>query len=376
MTTNSYRVLIVDDELVVRKVLGQKLSAEGYQCQEATSADEALDKLRNNPFELVLSDIRMPGKSGVELLLEIRTAYPNTAVIMATAITDTSIAIECMKQGAYDYITKPFNLEEVVLNVSRALEKRRLELELRDYQHQLEQKVEEQSRKIRNSLLNAITTLVYALEAKDEYTSGHSQRVSETSVVIARALGMSEAMVEKIRVAGLLHDIGKIGVREKVLNKRSRLTEKEFEHIKRHSEIGEHILNPIVDDEEVLDMIRHHHEHYDGTGYPDHLSGREVSLGARILGLCDAYDAMTSELLPGAKILAISDAYDAMTSERPYRKAMSAEAACAEIARCKGTHFSPEVVDVFLRIKKAQSESPRIKKSRTRETAAKADTKD
>ena len=329
MSEKQATVLIVDDEEMVRRLLHQKLSGEGYRCEEAGTAEQALDKLRSNAVELVLLDIRMPGKSGTELLPDIKASYPDTAVIMATAITDTSTAIQCMKEGAYDYITKPFNLDEVVLSIDRALEKRRLELENRDYQQHLEQKVEVQARKIRASFLSAITALAYALEAKDKYTSGHSQRVAEISVAIAEELGLSQHSTERIRQAGLIHDIGKIGVRESVLNKPGHLTDEEFQHVKYHCEMGEHILAPIVEDEEILRVVRHHHERYDGTGYPNRLSGEQIPLGARIL--------------------AVADTYDAMTSVRPYREAMSTEKACTEIERGKGTQFDPEVADAFLK---------------------------
>ncbi len=329
MSEKQATILIVDDEEMVRRLLHQKLSSEGYRCEEAGGADQALYELKSKPVALVLLDIRMPGKSGAELLPEIKASYPDTAVIMATAITDTSTAIQCMKEGAYDYITKPFNLDEVVLSIDRALEKRRLELENRDYQQHLEQRVEAQARKIRASFLSAITALAYALEAKDKYTSGHSRRVAETSIAIAEELGLPQHSTERIRQAGLIHDIGKIGVRESVLNKPGRLTDEEFQHVKYHCEMGEHILTPIVEDEEMLKVVRHHHERYDGTGYPDRLKYEQIPLGARIL--------------------AVADSYDAMTSERPYRKAMSAEAACAEIERGKRTQFDPEVADAFLK---------------------------
>lgn len=273
MTNKQERVLIVDDEEMVRRLLHQKLSGEGYQCQEAGSADEALDELKRNSIGLVLLDIKMPGKSGVKLLPEIKANYPDTVVIMTTAITDTNTVIQCMKQGAYDYLTKPFNPDEVVLSIHRILEKRRLELENRDYQKHLEQKVEEQAGKIRASFLNAITALAYVVEAKDKYTSGHSQRVAATSLAIAKELGMPLDSIEKIRLAGLIHDIGKIGIRESVLNKPAKLTNKEFDDIKSHCEIGGRILSPTISDEEVLDIVRHHQERYDGTGYPDGLSG-------------------------------------------------------------------------------------------------------
>ena len=335
MTRKRERILIVDDEEAIRRLLYQKLASEGYQCRGAKNADQALDELKRNSIGLVLLDIKMPGKSGVELLPEIRVGYPDTAVMMVTAITDSSTAIQCMKEGAYDYITKPFNLDEVVLSVDRALEKRRLELENRDYQQHLEQKVKEQAKKIRASFLNAVTSLAYALEAKDRYTSGHSQRVAETSVSTAKELGMPRDSIEKIRLAGLIHDIGKIGVRESVLNKPGKLTDEEFQHIQYHCEKGEHILNPIVEDEEILKAVRHHNERYDGKGYPDRLKGKQIPLGARIL--------------------AVADTYDAMTSERPYREAMSDETACAEIKRCKDTQFDLKVADAFLRTRKAVS---------------------
>ena len=332
MIREKAKILIVDDEETIRKVLKQTLSGKGYECQESGSANQALDELRSNTVELVILDIKMPGKSGVQLLPEIRASYPDTMVIMATAITDTSTAIHCMRLGAYDYITKPFNLDEIVLSVERALEKRRLELENRDYQQHLEQKVEEQSRKIRASFLNAITSLAYALEAKDKYTSGHSQRVAEMSLAIAKELGMPQDSINRIRLAGQVHDIGKIGVRESVLNKSGRLTDDEFQHIKYHCEIGGRILTPIVEDKEILKIVSHHHERYDGNGYPDGLFGEHIPLGARIL--------------------AVADAFDAMTSERPYRGAMSPETACAEIKHGKGTQFAPEVADAFLRARR------------------------
>ncbi len=323
-------ILLVDDEEMIRRLLKQKLSAEGYRCEQAANAEQALEKLKGDSFELVILDIKMPGKSGVELLPEIKAKYPDTAVIMATAVSDASTAINCMKAGAYDYVTKPFNLDEVSFGVERALEKRRLELENRDYQQHLEQKVEEQAQKIRASFFNAITALAYALEAKDVYTSGHSQRVTEISVAIAKKMRLPKDIVEKIRLVGLVHDIGKIGVRESVLNKPGSLSEEEYKHVRLHSETGERILRPLVDDEEILKAVRHHHERYDGWGYPDGLRGEQIPQLARII--------------------AVADTFDAMTSERPYRKALSKEEACAEVERCKGTQFDPEAADAFLEV--------------------------
>jgi putative two-component system response regulator len=329
VVSNKETLLIVDDEKTIRKLLRRKLSAEGYQCLEADSAAQALAELRNNSISLVILDIKLPGKSGVQLIPEISLSYPTTMIIMATATTDTSTAVHCMKQGAYDYLTKPFNLDEVVLSVTKALERRRLELENRMYQQHLEEKVTEQARKIRTSLMNAIAALANALEAKDKYTSGHSQRVAEIATSIAGELVLSTASVEKIRLAGLVHDIGKIGVREDILEKQGKLTSEEYMHITDHCELGERILAPLVEDEEILRIVKHHHERYDGSGYPDQLSGKQILLGARIL--------------------AVADTYDAITSDRPYRQAMSLEAARIEISQRKGTQFDPEIVDAFLR---------------------------
>jgi putative two-component system response regulator len=330
MTRKQGAILIVDDEEMIRRLLTARLSPEGYHCQQAGNAAQALQKLKSDSIELVILDIKMPGKSGAELLPVIKAKYPDTAVIMATAISDASTAINCMKAGAYDYITKPFNLDEVSLSVNRALEKRRLELENRDYQQHLEQKVEEQSKKIRAAFFNAVTALAYALEAKDVYTSGHSQRVTEISVAIAEEMGLSRKDVERIRLAGLVHDIGKIGVREEVLNKPGSLSEEEYKHVRLHSETGERILIPIVDDEEIIKAVRHHHERYDGWGYPDGLRGEQIPRMARII--------------------AVADTFDAMTSERSYRQAMTKEEACAEIERCSGSQFDPAVAEAFLKV--------------------------
>lgn len=330
MTVQPAIVLIVDDEATIRLLLKQKLCGAGYQCHESGNASEALEKLRNDPVELAILDIRMPGESGTQLLRKIKASYPDTSVIMATAIADTPTAIQCMKDGADDYLTKPFNLDEVLLSVSRGLEKRSLKLQIQDYQRNLEQKVEQQSRKIRATFINAITSLAYALEAKDKYTSGHSQRVADISMTIARELSIPQSGIEKIELASLVHDIGKIGVSETILNKPERLTSEEFQHIRFHCETGQRILQPVIEDDEILKIVRHHHERYDGNGYPDGLSREAIPLGARIL--------------------ALSDAYDAMTSARPYRGAMSLQSAFVEITRCKGTQFDPTVAETFLKL--------------------------
>ena len=323
------KIMVVDDEPGICRVLHRLLTREGYEVKAVSNAQTVLPRLNTARYDLVLLDIMMPGKSGIELLPEIKASYPDTAVVMVTASADINTAIQCMKQGAYDYLTKPFNLDEVFFSVGRALEKRRLELENEEHRHHLEDKVAQQAERIRASFLSAIAALVNALEAKDKYTSGHSQRVADIAVAIAKEMRLPPAIIDKVKLAGLLHDIGKIGVRESVLNKPGSLSDGEFQQIQEHPEIGQHILAPIADDEEILRLVRSHHERYDGRGYPDHLKDSQILLAARIL--------------------AVSDAYEAMTSERPYRKAMPSAVACAEIERGKGTQFDPEVADAFLR---------------------------
>lgn len=322
-------VLIVDDEAAIRQLLSRKLTQEGYRCEEASSAEQALDMLAANCACLVILDIKMPGMSGIELLPEIKLTHPDIAVIMATAVTEVSIAIQCLKQGADDYICKPFNLDEVALGVQRALEKRHLQLKIREYQQYLEEKVEEQTGEIRKLFLGAIEALVCALEAKDRYTGGHSRRVTETALALGRDLGLSADDMENLRWGSLLHDVGKIAVDQLIQNKPGRLTHEEYEHIMIHAHVGAGIVQPVVN-ERVVEMIEHHHDHYDGSGLHQVVAGSDIPLAARIL--------------------AVADAFDAMTSNRPYRPAMSREEALAEIKRCRTTQFDPAVVEAFLGI--------------------------
>lgn len=218
------------------------------------------------------------GKQG-ELLPKLRVCYPDLPLIMATAVDDAATAISCLKEGAYDYLIKPFNLEEVALSVSRALENSRLKTENRDYQLNLETKVREQTAKIRESFLNSIQALALALEAKDEYTSDHSRRVAAIAVRICKKLGMTDEETEKVRVAGLVHDIGKIGIKEASLNKPGTLTEDEDRQVQSHPRVAASMLIPIVDDSQIIDSIVHHHERFDGSGYPDKLAGERIPRG-------------------------------------------------------------------------------------------------
>ena len=333
MAGRNETILIVDDEKDIRKLLHQRLKSEGYHCEQAGNADEALTCLGNSSTDLVLLNIKMPGKSGMELLPEIKERYRDIVVIMATGISDMDTAIEAVRQGAYDYVTKPFNLDEVIHNVKRAIEKRRLELELRDYQQHLEEKVEEQAEEIRETFLGAMSALSFALEAKDSYTAGHSRRVAEIAMAIGKKLALSEDELEDLRWGSLIHDIGKIAVGQLIVNKPGELTAKEYEHVMTHPIVGASIVGPIVKNKRITEVIEHHHAYYNGLGFHQKLRGKEIPLLARIV--------------------AVADAYDAMTSTRPYRTGLSREEALAEIRWEIGRQFDPIVANAFLEMSAA-----------------------
>ncbi len=341
MTEKQERILIVDDEEVIRRLLCQELSTEGYQCQEAGNAEQALDKLKNNTTALVILDIKMPGKSGIELLPEIKASYPDTAVVMATATIDTNTAIQCMKQGAYDYLTKPFDMEEVIISVGRALEKRRLELENKDYQQHLEQMVETRTAELRQAIektklasLETIFRLARAAEYRDEETGDHIKRMSHYAVILARKIGLSHETVEVILYAAPMHDIGKIGVPDHILLKPGKLNPDEWVIMKQHTIIGGSIVADsdagFIKEAEVIAST--HHEKWDGSGYPNGLKGAKIPLAGRIAS--------------------VADVFDALTSRRPYRmEAYPAGIAFDIIREGRGNHFDPKLVDTLLAAK-------------------------
>jgi response regulator RpfG family c-di-GMP phosphodiesterase len=327
------RCIIADDEPRLRQVLARLMRADGFECLEAGTGVEALELLARTPVPLLLTDLRMPRMDGVELLRHVRDRFPDTAVVMITAVADVDSAVQALTLGATDYLTKPFHLEEVRARVAQALEKRRLRLENRSYQESLEARVAQQARRIEELFLAAIESLVESLEVKDPYTRGHSDRVSRYSASIATALGHDEAFVRQVDLGGNLHDIGKIGVREAVLNKPGPLTDDEYRHIMTHPTLGWQILRPLLGDAPVaLHVVKWHHERWDGRGIPDRLAGEAIPLEARIA--------------------AVADSFDAMTSSRPYRpgRRLSTDAALEELERNRGTQYDPAVLDVFLHL--------------------------
>ena len=322
-------ILIVEDEPSVREILSWRLTEEGYQCTTVPNGVAALEFMQSgSSFDLMITDIRMPGMSGLELLKEVRRTQPDMAVIMITAVNDINIAVETLKLGASDYITKPFNLDEVCIAAERALEKRTLVLKNREYRQSLEEQLKARAREIENLYIDAIKSLVSALEAKDKYTEGHSRRVTCYAVEIAKKMDLPVEITHKIHLAGLLHDIGKIGVRESVLGKTDALTDEEYVHIIDHTTLSAKILYPIFRDSEIVDYVKYHHERWDGKGRPDGLKGNEIPIGARVL--------------------AVADSFDAMTSDRPYRAARPVSMAVNEIHRCSGSQFDGAVVSAFL----------------------------
>jgi putative two-component system response regulator len=327
-TLQKENILIVDDEKTVRRSLSRCLTLRGFSCAEAGNAAEALESMKNKPADLVILDIMMPGTSGKELLPHIKETFPDTAVVMATAVVEPDTIVECMKNGAYDYITKPFDVDQLVTNLNMVLEKRRLELNLREKRQVLEGKVEEQARELQRLFIDAVESLVGALEAKDKYTAGHSRRVTKIAMDTAVAMGQKGEELDNLHWAALLHDIGKIGIDPTVQNKPGGLTPQEYDYILTHCVIGPGIVQPLVNDT-IIEVIKHHHDSYDGSGLNQKTSGEAIPLGARIL--------------------AVADSFDAMTSDRPYRSSMPPNQAIAEVIRCAGTQFDPVVVKAFLK---------------------------
>lgn len=325
------RCLVVDDDAQVRTALRRLIEAQGVACAEAGNGEEALALLGQvGEIPVCITDIHMPIMDGVAFLREAQVRFPDMGMIMLTGVSEVSTAVECLQLGALDYISKPVVAEEVRVRVAKALEKRDLILQNRFYQQHLEARVRELDRRNKQSLVNGVQTLVQALEAKDSYTSGHSQRVSRYATRTALHLGIAGERLEQIRLGGELHDIGKIGTREAVLNKPGPLTDVEFEHIKLHTTLGERILSPFFGEQpSVLRIVRSHHERLDGRGFPDRLAGDDIPFEARIV--------------------MVADAFDAMTTSRAYRAPRTPADAMDELVRCRGTHFDPAVVDAFTR---------------------------
>ena len=331
------KILVVDDEEAIREVVTTMLDAQGYQCAAVSNGRLAQEQFRKFSPDLVLSDMIMPEMDGIKLLDWLRVNDPEVPVIMVTAIHDISTALEAIRRGAYDYILKPFEKDQLFMGVRRALQHRRLILENRNYQRNLEELVEERTAQLTGAISqleqsydDTLEALGSALDLRDAETEGHCQRVTAFTISIAKAMGATPEFLPILARAAFLHDIGKMAIPDSILRKPGPLTDEEKEVMRTHCEIGYNMLTRIPFLRDAAEIVLSHQEFFDGTGYPRKLKSEEIPLGARIF--------------------AVADALDAMISDRPYRRALPITHAREEIKRCSGTQFDPQVVEVFLAI--------------------------
>jgi putative nucleotidyltransferase with HDIG domain len=337
MAPPSERILVVDDEEAIREIVSSMLSAGGkYTCRQAASGNEALALLESGEeFSLMLSDLMMAGMDGIALLERTKERNPDMPVVMVTAVHDISVALAAIRNGAYDYLLKPFEREQLLATVRRALENRRLKLENRTYQTNLESLVDARTQQLHNAMRDlersydiTLEALGDALDLKDAETEGHSKRVTAFTIAIAKHMGLSDKDIRVIARGAFLHDIGKMAIPDAILRKPGALTPDEIAIMREHSYRGYQMLKKIPFLTEASEIVYAHQERFDGTGYPRGLKGNEIPLGARIFS--------------------IADTMDAMTSDRPYRPAQPMSAAREEIERWSGRQFDPAVVQVFL----------------------------
>jgi putative two-component system response regulator len=333
MTIPKESILLVDDEEGIRSILNKGLAMRGYICDEAGDGEMAIAKLKEKPSDLVIMDVNMPGRQGYEVLPEITRDFPETAVIMASGVNDAKVIARCIKEGAQDYITKPFHFQQILQSVNGTLDKRRVMLEIQRYLQDMNRKKDGQAEP-RKLFLGTVESLVNTLESLDSYIKGHSQEVADIALCIGGQLGLSAAELDDLRWAALLHDVGKIAVDPDILNKPGELTPGEYRHIMTHAVVGPALVKPFVNDK-VVDIISHHHDHYDGSGLDQTIKGKDIPVGARIV--------------------AVADAYQAMISDRPYRRAMSRTDAMEELVWYSGTQFDPIIANILInKIKQQQ----------------------
>ena len=330
------RILVVDDEEPIREIVASMLGTAGYACKQAASGLEALAILTSGEeFELMLSDLMMADLDGIGLLVRTKEKYPDMPVVMVTAVHDISVALAAIRNGAYDYLLKPFEREQLLNTVSRALENRRLKVENRIYQTNLESLVKARTDQLQTAMGNlersydiTLEALGDALDLKDRETEGHSKRVTAFTIAIARAMGLPRDQINTIARGAFLHDIGKMAIPDKILNKPGKLEPEEFSIMKEHAHLGYQIVKKIPFLAEAAEIVYSHQERFDGSGYPRGLRGEQIPLGARIFS--------------------VADTLDAITSDRIYRPKQTLGAAREEIAKWAGRQFDPEVVRVFL----------------------------
>lgn len=315
-------ILVVDDELGVRESLRMVLK-DNYNVLTAANGQEGLEMIKEGKPSLVILDVKMPDIDGMEVLKQIKDTCPQLPVIVLTGAGTHRIAAEALKLGAADFIVKPINagsVKQTIENILTSGDKKMFE----------GNPFPSTEKALKNAYLDTLRALSKVIESRDLYTKRHSELVAKYAVEIANELGLSTEEIEVMEQTALLHDIGKIGIKDTILNKPGKLNAEEWEEVKKHPLIGEELIRPFKLLHIEQTMIRHHHERFDGAGYPDKLKGEEIPIYARIL--------------------AVADSFEAMVSDRPYRSKLSLEEAKKELERCKGTQFDPKVVEAFLRV--------------------------
>jgi putative two-component system response regulator len=311
------RILVVDDEELIRRTVAKILKKNDFEVFLAEDGLRAVEMAKAEVFDMVITDVRMPGIDGVETIRRIKEYQPDIYSIIITGYASEETPVQALKVGVNDYIFKPFEVDTFTHSVLRNIVNLRLTRE----KAQL-------AKKLKESMITVIDTLATTLEARDPYTHGHSHRVGQYSCWIAEDLDYSDDEMEILRHGGILHDIGKIAVREEVLNKPGRLTAEEYEHIKIHPTVGYNILRQISELDALLPIVLSHHERIDGKGYPHGVPGEAIPVNARIA--------------------AIADTFDALTSNRPYRDGMPLEKAVAILDSVKGTQLDAQLVEIFV----------------------------
>ncbi|MHB8654220.1 MAG: HD domain-containing phosphohydrolase [Terriglobia bacterium] len=329
------KVLAVDDDPAISNLIHDKLTGEGFTCLSCSSGEEALEVLERETFDIIITDLKMPGISGLELIEEARKKHPRAAFLIVTGVDDIRVGIDAMKRGADDYLVKPFQLDALLASVDRVLTQKALKLEVERYRESLEDMVEQRTKQLHVAMKRieltydeTLEALGSALDLRDNETGGHSRRVSLYCLEMARKYGCSDGQLKQIARGSYLHDIGKIGIPDSILLKPGKLTPEERAVMESHARVGYELVSRVAFLVGAAEIVLAHQERYDGTGYPQGLMGEEIPLGARIFS--------------------VADTLDAMTSDRPYRNALPFAKAQAEITRESGRQFDPEVVRVFL----------------------------
>lgn len=316
-------LLVVDDEESIRSALHRFLSQQGYRVLTAESGEEALEILAQESIDAALLDVRLPGISGIDLVPRVVEAGPQIAILMLTAVNDATTASLCMQRGAMEYLTKPIDLKDLDRAIRRALQRRESSRQSTELSEFFREEGARRTSELERVSVATLEVLVNALEAKDSYSRGHSARVADLSAMVAAELGLADEEVERVRTAGRLHDIGKIGVREDIFLKQGPLTKHEYELVKQHVVIGSQILAPLAHLQDISDSVLHHHERWDGSGYPDGIKGEDIPLGGRIIGAVEIFDALTTS--------------------RPYQEKMSTEFAIERLRDLMGTAVEPRI---------------------------------